>query len=298
MLIVKLSGGMGNQMFQYALGRSLSLQKNILVKYDTSGYVEVANPTNMTRSYKLNVFNTEADIATPEELKAAKYPFGIVSKAWRRLTFKLKQHYLDYHPEILERDFKKIKFAYLEGFFQSEKYFDKPEIAAAIRKDFELRPEFKSPAMKEWAAKIEQVKLSQSEQSVSLHVRRGDYVTSAEVNKVLGVPLAEYYKQAIEHIAKNIDHPHFFVFSDDIEWVKENIKIPFAVEYVSNPNLMDYEELTLMSLCQNAIIANSSFSWWAAWLSANPAKIVTAPKTWTLDGTHPNILPPNWVPLG
>ena len=132
--------------------------------------------------------------------------------------------------------------------------------------------------------------------AVSVHVRRGDYVNNKNANAFHGVCSPEYYRKAIELIAKRVDSPKYFVFSDDIEWVKEHIEIPNAV-FVSQKDIADHEELVLMSKCKHAIIANSSFSWWGAWLNANPNKLVIAPKQWVSDSRVNTVdaIPAEWV---
>ena len=116
--------------------------------------------------------------------------------------------------------------------------------------------------------------------SVSVHIRRGDYVKYPK----LGVCSDDYYKEAFEYFKKNITNPTFFVFSDEMDYVRKNLYFPENTHFVSNSNIKDYEELVLMSKCSHNIIANSSFSWWGAWLNQNPNKIVIAPKIWRADG--------------
>ncbi|MBP6974854.1 MAG: alpha-1,2-fucosyltransferase [Candidatus Pacebacteria bacterium] len=313
MILTRLRGGLGNQMFQYALGRVISKVHNEELRLDTTGYAtKVQGDT--PRSYRLQFFNIQGDIATPEDVLRAKYPFGIVSKVLRAFSQKiLRKNYIDYHPELLERKSATSGTLYLDGFFQSEKYYTvgSNDFREMIQNDFQLKPEHISPVMKIYMDQIQAMgnPASDFENSVSLHVRRGDYVTNPSANKTQGLCSIQYYTDAIAHIKQHISNPHFFVFSDDIEWVKKNIPInsPSSqneggvlspVTYISNPELQDYEELALMSLCKHNIIANSSFSWWGAWLNSNPDKIVIAPKQWTVSGTdHPNIIPEKWLKL-
>lgn len=311
MIITRLNGGLGNQMFQYAFGRIASLKRSKAgkaeeLKLDITGYgapkMNIRLEPDTYRAFRLGFFNIQAEIATTEEVRKAKYPLGIISKGWRGFKHKLlRKFYIDYHPEQMDRLAKsggifaaikdRIFPPYADGFFQSELYFNAPEFRSAIVSDFQLKPEWISPAMKD----IDDV-IRQAEGSVSLHVRRGDYVSHKTVAKVQGACSPEYYAEAISRIASSVPNPHFFIFSDDIEWVKQNIPIGHIATYVSNPALKDYEELVLMSHCKHNIIGNSTFSWWGAWLNQNPDKTVIAPKRWTARNTeNPNIIPAGWI---
>ena len=136
--------------------------------------------------------------------------------------------------------------------------------------------------------------------SVSLHIRRGDYVSNPDTNSALGTCSLEYYRHCIEHIASNVENPHFFLFSDDINWVRDNLKIKYPTTVVDgNSADTNYADLHLMSNCKHNIIANSSFSWWGAWLNNNPDKIIIAPKIWFANSplTPKEIIPENWLKL-
>jgi hypothetical protein len=288
MIIVKLKGGLGNQLFQYAMGRKLSILNRDELKFDIGASAEVFQK-NTAREYKLGYFNTKGTPATADEVRRLKYPFGIISKAWRAFTFwGLKIHNIDYHPEYL----KKKGNVYLDGFWQSEKYF--LDIREALLEELTLKN-----TMTAKAKKVES-DIETAEHPVSIHIRRGDYVLDPGTNKWHGnICSLEYYAKAIELITDKVTHPTFFVFSDDIEWVKENLKCPQPVIYVSQYGLEDYEELILMSKCHHHIIANSSFSWWGAWLNRYKGKTVIAPPKWTnvVPNKNPNILPPKWITL-
>lgn len=255
MIIIKLQGGLGNQLFQYAFGRSLSVKENKILKLDISNY-----DSDPLRSYKLRHFNIKERIAFPLEI--------FWSKMIKRLGFG--------------------QSSYLEGYWQSEKYFS--DIEDTIRREFKLKDPLKNEAQK-FSDEIKNTN------SVSLHIRRGDYVTNDKLKGFLQpLPLA-YYNEAIEIVEKKIDKPHFFVFSDDIAWVKDNLKINHQVSYVSGSGIEDHEELALMSQCKHNIIANSSFSWWGAWLNDNPGKIVIAPKNWFSDGDNSELIPNTWTTI-
>jgi hypothetical protein len=161
-----------------------------------------------------------------------------------------------------------------------------------VRKEFTLKEPL-SAISQEYTNKILDTK-----NAVSIHIRRGDYVLNTSTNKHHGVCNLDYYEAAVEYIREKIESLTFFIFSDDIAWVKENLKLDNAV-FVSSPEIKDYEELILMSKCKHNIIANSSFSWWGAWLNQNPDKIVIAPRQWTTKKTADelDILPKSWIQI-
>jgi len=284
MIIVNLKGGLGNQMFQYALGRKLALQNKTTLKLDTSGY-----PKQTLRKYGLPVFNIQENIASNEEVKHLKYPLGSISMAWRRFSFKiLRRFHISWEPATLDR-LEKKKDLYLDGFWQSYKYFD--DIAEIIRQDFSL----KEPLEKVSPELNEKIK---GTNSVSIHIRRSDYL-NPKVQQQFGSCSLDYYAQAAKIIASKISDPVFFIFSDDVQWVKENLKLEFTMIAVSDYQLKDFQEMIAMSLCKHNIIANSSFSWWGAWLNGNPDKIVIAPNKWFNDGSLniDDLIPPAWTKI-
>jgi len=150
----------------------------------------------------------------------------------------------------------------------------------------------------EFAEKMNQQILSSN--SVSLHIRRGDYVQNQEANKFHGICSPEYYSQAMNLIEQKIENPHYFVFSDEVGWVRENIKFNYPVDFVSGNSISEAEELSLMSKCKHNIIANSSFSWWGTWLNTSPEKIVIAPKKW-IENTDladaSDLIPKEWIKI-
>lgn len=286
MIIVKLKGGLGNQVFQYAAGLAVASRRDQKLKIDTTGYDDprVIN-SDIPRKYGLFAFNISGSIATAEEVRKARNPFGIFSKALRFFSQKfLRRYYLDYHPEFFKKNHK-----YVEGFFQSEKNF--ASVKEKVIREFTLKKEFESDVFLAEKNKVYKIK------SVSVHIRRGDYVNDKVTNDYWGTCSKEYYKEAIDLIRSKIEAPIFCFFSDDIEWVKKEFGEQPDFKYISNSSLKDYEELMLMSLCAHNITANSSFSWWGAYLNQNPSKIIIAPKKWVIRnyGLHPNIIPLSWI---
>ena len=283
MIIIKLNGGLGNQLFQYSLGRKLSIKNNDVFKLDLSDFTK-DNP----RSYGLGEFNIIENFASDEDINKIKKSgvWKLVDKLkpyCKRSAIKYKGY--DFDPNIL----KLSGNFYLDGYWQSEKYFQ--DIKNIIRKEVTL----KNPIENKYADLISQIK---NTNSVSIHIRRGDYITNKKFSKVYNLLDEKYYQKAVKFIAEKINDPFFFIFSDDINWVKQNLNIPYPKIFVSGENeIKNYEELILMSLCKHNIIANSSFSWWGAWLNQNPSKIVISPDKWFNDkiSDAKDLIPPEWI---
>jgi len=291
LIIVKLMGGLGNQMFQYALGRSLAVKNSCELKIDISEY-----KTYKLHNYGLGVFNLNENFADKKECDNIKFEkCSVIERAARKILGKMKrktnnyiiEKNLRFDPEIL----KLAGNRYLEGYWQSEKYFilNKEE----IRNDFVLKHEMNE-------ANTAVYKKIKSTDSVSFHIRRGDYVSDPGTNAYHGVDLKHYYEDAVKLIKKSVTNPHFFIFSDEPDWVRENFKGEFEFTVVDcNTGKTGYEDMRLMSACSHNIIANSSFSWWGAWLNNNPEKIVTAPKNWFTDKSidTSDLIPETWIRL-
>lgn len=288
MIIVKLIGGLGNQLFQYSLGRNLAHINQTEFKLDITGF-----ETYKLHSYSLQNFNIIENFATKKEVESFK------KKGLLKILEKIKPYYkrmiirdrgydknYDFDANIL----KAFGSFYLDGHWQSEKYFK--DIESIIRKDATL----KEPLPLKYMDLINNIKNSNS---VSLHIRRKDYL-SEKIAKIYGACNIEYYYKAIEKITRLCHDPQFFIFSDDIDWVKQNLNIPYPKIFVSGANeTKDYEELILMSLCKHNITANSSFSWWGAWLNQNPSKIVISPDKWFNDKADAakDLIPQDWIRL-
>lgn len=277
MIITKLIGGLGNQMFQYAAGRQIAVANNTQLKLDISGYDHQVGIT--PREYRLGVFNIQAAPAGKSEL-------------WRyRLTMAMLRHH-----KIQQKNIHNIRqflvfpdHSYLEGYWGSEKYFK--GIEDIIRQDFT----FKSRPDEENKKLIEKIKNSKS---ISIHIRRGDYVLDKKTNQFHGVCSLKYYQQAVKLITQKISRPYFFVFSDDPQWAEKHFKLQLPMQVVKhNYKKSHHEDMRLMTFCQHNIIANSSFSWWGAWLNSNPDKIVIAPKNWFNDPkiNTKDIIPKSWL---
>jgi hypothetical protein len=290
MIIVRLIGGLGNQMFQYALGRRLAAERNVPLKLDIAWYQE-----HTLRSYQLDRFQISSQVATPQEVEC------VTKSHWRGLPgrfYQAIQRRLPYHRRAVVREvassfdlsiLKVSKSAYLIGYWQDEAYFKPVELP--LRQEFMLKHPF-SPGSAVWASKI------QACNSVSVHVRRGDYVSDSNIFQKFGLCGVEYYLKAFEYISAHDSGFTFFVFSDDLDWARQNLGFFSPAEFVRvEGRTQDEEEMILMSLCRYHIIANSSYSWWGAWLGKGDGNMVIAPKKWfnTKEIDRTNLPLADWI---
>ncbi|WP_025749559.1 alpha-1,2-fucosyltransferase [Priestia megaterium] len=283
MIIVRVIGGLGNQMFQYALYKSLE-NEGKEVKLDLTGFGDY----DLHNGYELNkIFNINENVATKDEInKLIKLPDNKVLSMIKRKFFSSTINYYSqdqfkYLSEIFQLD-----NVYLDGYWQSEKYFQ--GIKEVIRKEFKFKGE---PNPKN----IEMVKLMRGSNSVSIHFRRGDYISNPDAYKVHGgITTIHYYENAVKEIKSKVKEPKFFIFSDDIKWVKENFKLEDAFFIDWNTGSESYRDIELMSNCKHNIIANSTFSWWGAWLNKNKNKIVIAPNQWFNTIDTEDVIPDTW----
>ncbi len=271
MIIVKLMGGLGNQMFQYAAGRSLSNRLGLPILMDHSFLETDPKGTYTPRRYELEIFEVKCKTAGSELLKTipsspAFQNANFIQKLFKKSNFAtFPENGFNYHPEFENLNSP----TYLSGFWQSEKYFS--AIRTSLLQDFNLKVALSS------AASINFEKIRGAEHSVAVHVRRGDYVSSLSANQYHGLPAKDYYLKAINILSSQFPSIHFFFFSDDMNWTEANFNYE---NFHFIKGLKNYEDLELMKHCHHIITANSSFSWWAAWLNTNEHKIVICPKNW------------------
>lgn len=286
MIYARLFGGLGNQLFQYATARALALRIGSRVGLD----LRYLPPPPHHLSYALHHFAVQAEIGPPglpphrtRTLRHLAWRAGLGSPRF------LRERGLGVNPAVLQANDE----TYLHGYFQSETYF--ADHLPQLRQDFRIvtPPDARNA---EWLGRIQGDPLS-----VSVHLRRGDYVAVAKAGDTHGTCDASYYARAIAHLrALTGTPPRAYVFSDDPAWVRANLRLDAEMEVIGhNGPTAHYEDLRLMSACRHHIIANSTFSWWAAWLDARLDKIVIAPQRWFATDrlVNPDILPGDWVRL-
>jgi hypothetical protein len=266
-------------MFQYAAARSLALRAGAEVKIDTRSYKR-----HILRQFELHVYPVRCSPVTPDEL----FRFGLGPKGkWRSnrryQNWKVyNERYFHFDPAINELK----PPVYLSGYWQTERYFS--DIAEVLRSDFTpVEPLDAENALID-------AKIAAVVNAVSVHVRRGDYLTSDKLETCS----TDYYRRAAAFICERVEAPHFFVFSDDAEWTTKHLRLDAATTFVTaNSSAHGFRDLRLMSRCRHHVIANSTFSWWGAWLNPSPDKIVAAPATWFKKAQYDtrDLLPEGWV---
>jgi len=293
MIVVKLIGGLGNQMFQYAAGRSLALFHRTELLLDTSSLKGDSGGAYTARNYELVDFKIDAEIADKKEVVLFNFESSKIITKFKSLfpRFFKKIHFNESQSFFHKQFFKLPKSTYLDGYWQNERYFS--SIRGILINEFDIKE--KSPAYKTVLAQIT------SCNATSVHVRHGDYVTLTSANTLHGVLPLAYYSSAVEHFTKLDKNAVFFVFSDDLNWCREHFVFIKNLNFVdgSKLGLSSKEELLLMSHCGHNIIANSSFSWWAAWLNTNAGKNVVAPQNWFNSGQKQpeELIPKDWIRL-
>ena len=293
MIVVKLMGGMGNQMFQYALARSLSIKYGKQISFDLDFLHDRTPRKNFTfRDYDLDLFNVKANILTSEKtLKFKKYPTTIFGKIKRKLNpiSIIKEKVFTFDESILKIKFKN---AYIDGYWQNFQYFD--SIKEVIEKDFSLKDSLNPEELK---LKDEIMNCN----SICLNVRRGDFVTNKAVNKVHGAKDYNYYNDGVTKISKLVKNGIVYVFSDDIKWCTENLKFELPTKFITHKYKGNKfgVYLELMKSCNHFVIPNSTFAWWAAYLARNKEKVVIAPKEWFSDSEldSSEIIPNTWIKI-
>jgi hypothetical protein len=277
-------------MFEYALARHLALRNNTDIRFDIESYKTnlIADCSFWLETFTIDVRNRLMTSAQIESFKRLAPRPGKRGWLYNPLfadpnKYILEQHY-HFDPTVVERKGD----IYLHGWWQSEKYFS--TIREILLEDFVLR----IPMAGYQARVAEHI---QSSNSIAMHVRRLDYVTNPRTRKFHGQLPTEYYREAAERIARQISNPVLFVFSDDPESVQRELDLPYEMIFVEKGSSESgAEDMILMSLCKHNIIANSSFSWWGAWLNRNPKKMVVGPSPWFANrkSDTSDVLPVSW----
>ena len=283
-MITRLRGGLGNQMFAYALSRHLVIKNKTKLKLDLT-YIKIDG----LKAYGLNDFNITGEVIP------FPYFFPIIPKTFFKilkiLSKKLNKKDL-YFGEKRRCFFKKKilekNVFVLDGYWTCEGYFK--DISDIIRKDFTLKKELD----KENKSMLKKIKNSNS---VCIHIRRGERASDPWAKKMQEPCSLDYYDKSMKLISKKTKNPHFFTFSDDPKWVKENLKTKFPMTYVDFNNVKGVaKDLNLMKHCKHFIIAKSTVSWWGAWLSENKDKIIIAPERWFDNGRKEgDVIPKEWI---
>ncbi len=290
MIIVQLKGGLGNQMFQYAAGLSLAANHGTKLKVDVSLLNEADAEIGTVRYFDLQQLQLSPEIATKEEISNIE-PGSLFTILMEKIKPAFKRRIYKEADYTFDTNFFSAKDnIYLKGYRQSEKYFS--PIKDQIRRGFQ----FNNEVIKAVAAKASELK---SLNSVSIHIRRGDY-SNPIVRNYHGILGAAYYQQAIRYMESNVSECQFYIFSDDPEWVKTNLKFDAPVQIVSGVETKNhFEDFYLISQCKHQVIANSTFSWWAAWLNPNPDKIVIAPEKWFNNAPYDtrDLIPESWIKM-
>jgi hypothetical protein len=290
MIIAEIVGGLGNQLFEYAAARALAIHHSVPLKLDISYYEKIS------KTFMLDNFSFDIAIASRDELMQESDK-NLFTKAIQRLLpfhkrTPFREPYYHYYPDFL----KAPSETYLKGLWQSEKYFS--QIKDIVKDEFIVKPGLVTHLE-------EKAKVMQAESSVSIHIRRGDYLHPKALPHH-GLLPEEYYLEAISIIMKKHPNSKIYFFSDDIEWVKKYIteksafNLPYEFvsgNYTQNYTKLDLEDFYLMQQCKHNIIANSTFSWWCAWLNKNPEKIVVAPQKWYNKPSHvyKDLVPAQWL---
>ncbi len=286
MIIIRLIGGLGNQMFQYAYAKALQL-KGYDVKIDISAF----DTYKLHGGYQLDKYNIDLETTMTVENNQF-YKNSIIFKLLKKLRLN-NSKIIEEKSLLFDENLLRIEDdTYMQGYFQSEKYF--LDIREIILKQFTMISNITS-----YTKEVEKSILN-SQNSCSIHIRRGDFTNS--VNKNLhGTCSIEYYETAIQLMNNKEENINYFIFSDDIDWVKDNLKVNNAVYIDNKEKRVPHEDMYLMSLCKNNIIANSSFSWWGAWLNQNEDKSVIAPARWFANKKmykqSKDIICKNWIKI-
>ncbi len=275
MIVVELMGGLGNQLFQYATGLSLAKKNQCELRLDLS-FFRKAVPGATPRRFCLNEY------AIPEVPAS-----WLVSQFMKLTSRRYEESSFGFHSEVLNLG----QQTWLHGYFQSEQYFFEQ------KSDLRHRLRLRNPPSSDTQKMIEQMR---RQPSVAIHVRRGDYLSNPLASQVHPVLSQEYYYKAVEHIEKQVGPCMKVVFSDDFAWARENLKFSGEVRFCDfNGEARDVEDLFLMSHADHFVIANSSFSWWGAWLGEKQNSKICAPLEWfkKTELSTKDLIPSRWMQI-
>ena len=294
MKIVKFKGGLGNQLFQYAFLRYMEvIEECENVKADLEYYKGTTGDSiRQARILGMKVRMNQASCNDLNEVLLLKHTGRFSSLEYKaKLVLEIllnKKYYFEKNREYRTGiPFSEKK--YFDGYWQSWRYVE--AVAKELRDEIDL---IDGPSDKT----KKQIEKISRENSVFIGIRRGDYFANKKAANHFGAMSEDYYISAIKHIINTVENPVFYIFSNDLAWVKENMNLPGKIVYREDEDqVSDLEELFVMASCKHAIISNSTFNWWGAWLIKNPEKIIIAPRNWFADGTKIDIVPQNWIKM-
>ena len=283
---INVIGGLGNQLFQYATAYSYGKKNNKGIVVDVGQFVNY--DVHPLRLDKLSITDR---FEKKEKSKIEKLKDKVLSKY--NILANMSGYYFENGLRYDDNFFKKNKIRNLTGYFQTEKYF--------TTYHNELCELFiPSEPLSTYQNSVKE--MIEKSKSLSLHIRRGDYLSNTEALKTHGICNIDYFNRAVNYLIKTeeVDNKtKFFIFSDDINWCRENISFTNEMIFVVGDNQAPEKDMYLMSLCDNNIISNSTFSWWGAWLNKNKDKVVIAPKVWFVSDKldYFDIIPDLWIKL-
>lgn len=287
-IIIRVAGGLGNQLYQYAFGRSLSLRSGRRLLLETRNIMR-----DSFRKYELHLLNIKEKFPDQFTSWCVRWATSESSGKWFQALFPPARNYRiirdkekGYDASVFNLKDGTLVF---EGYWQSFRYFEPDQDIIKSELTFKTEPSRQNARMLDEIGKV---------QSVAVHVRRGDYVTNHKCKDLHGTLSLSYYQKADNHIRRNVTEPHFYIFTDDPEWANKSLTFS-GPTYVVEHNLgkADHEDFRLMTHCKHFVIANSSFSWWGAWLANFSDKIIIAPKKWyqTDNFPHEDRIPSGWI---
>ena len=275
MRLIKMTGGLGNQMFIYAMYLQMKKHfKNVRIDLSDMMHYKVHHGYEMNRVFNL----PHTEFCIPQGLKKVLEFLFFRTILERKQNGRMEPYTQPYTWPLI----------YFKGFYQNEKYFSqiKDEIYKAFQFDLKIANEKSLQMMKQ---------IDADQNAVSLHIRRGDYLLPKHWEAIGCICQLPYYQHALAEAKKRIANPVFYVFSDDLEWVKQNLPLDKAVYIDWNKGEDSWQDMMLMSHCRHHVICNSTFSWWGAWLDPHEDKQVIAPDQWTKYEPSDRIIPSNWI---
>lgn len=280
MIVIKIMGGLASQLHKYAIAKNLALKFNTELKVDLSWFDSISK-LDTHRTYKLDFFNVTVEEASLQEIKMFK-PAEIIYKIAKKINVFFKKdliYFKTYYDKsrMPVEDYNNLpNNIYLEGEWIGHQYFS--NIDDLLRDEFTLKEQYRGRV-----ANFIDKHFKKNTTLISLHVRRGDFIHHPEASKLHCTCSSDYYQQAIEYLTNSLKDFHVLVFSDDLQWVKDNLSFLMHSRCIYIEDFEDYEEFYLMTQCHHHIIANSGFSWLSSWLNSDKNKIVISPKNWVYD---------------